>query len=95
METKSKHTKGPWGVGLETCPDDGIGQVISSDGWHIAKVEMYPILENTLLIAAAPDGYALIDTLAALLEKYPDGRHVNWQSVKEDCDAYLAKAKGE
>jgi len=53
------------------------------------------VFENAHLIAASPDGFALIDTLNAILTQFPDGRHVNWHSIKADCEAYLRKVKGE
>ena len=60
-ETQTKHTPGPWAIGMDT--DDESAQIISADGQHLATVEQYPLEANAALIAAAP---ALLEALREL-----------------------------
>jgi len=84
------HTPVPWRVGdagrTVFGPPQGIPPLVVADVRD---------RRDSHLIAASPDGFALIDTLNAILTQFPDGRHVNWPSIKADCEAYLRKAKGE
>jgi hypothetical protein len=90
------HTKGPWAIGMET--DEETGQVIASDGSHLARVESYPVMENTLLIAAAPE---LLEACKALILRFDracdEGRcnPVFLESERASMRAAIAKAEGK
>ena len=67
----TKHTPGPWGFGLG---DNESQEICAETGEHICTVEQYPIKENALLIAAAPE---LLDALEHLASEA-------WQLRKGD-----------
>ena len=63
MKTETKHTPGPWAIGAETNLEQA--QIISGEGWHLALVQLSPVIANARLIAAAPDLLAACKGLMA------------------------------
>jgi glutamate-1-semialdehyde aminotransferase len=91
----TKHTPGPWGLGLgnDECQD-----ICTEQGEHICTVAYYPIKENAALISAAPE---LLEALESLLEQVEALRwtgDIKEQAESKQCkqahDA-IRKAKGE
>ena len=90
---KPKFRKGPWRVydcrGYDETSHEF--SVVDKEGWNIADVtdmiESEENKANAALIAAAPEMYAMLETL---LNDYEEGSIVHGQ-----ISALLAKARGE
>lgn len=92
-----KHTPGPWIVNdkdmvEEDKPKGEICFYIAD--CHVGHPHPDRIRANALLIAAAPEMYAELDMIRALIEVPGDGKHVKWNDVKRDIDTLLAKIEG-
>jgi len=88
-----RHTPGPWGVGIETLRySDDHGQVISSEGEHLATVSMFPILENTRLIAAAPE---LLEGCRDALDYADSDESSRSRAFRRRLEIVIAKVEGK
>ena len=86
-----KHTLGPWGLGLG---DNESQDVCTETGEHICTVEQYPIKENALLIASAPDLLKALKIIANSEEQHGDTVVCDFETLQGVARAAIAKAKG-
>jgi len=81
MREASKHTPGPWTAKSERYAIwivDARGREVANASWHDYSGKHYPLgkaegLANAALIAAAPDGHAIIEWIDDKLPFLPDG----------------------
>jgi hypothetical protein len=88
-----KHTPGPWYALAEGVADAAIGYraVIDSDGYTVCNPS--PMGEaNARLIAAAPDMYALLRDVVALLDN-PDADQFDADKVERRILDILSKVE--
>lgn len=96
MSNETKFTPGPWEVLLSA-----LQEVYSSRGEHLFRsvrrdlngVEYVEQEANARLIAAAPDLYAALEDLLAVV--YPAGFELKLQAQMKIGRTALAKARGE
>lgn len=98
MSAAPKFTPGPWALGFhDAVPADGVERkgvaFVNAGETCVAKTDGLSYLSNAHFIAAAPDLYAALEALVAVIEEingYPDG-----DPMFDNAKAALAKARGE
>lgn len=103
----SKHTKGPWFAdkhgniwrrnpaelyenGGSVAGDMALAVVVR--GWHDAESVGFPVNANANLIAAAPD---LLEALGSLLDSMDANGSCQYEQLREEARAAIAKATGD
>jgi len=99
--SKLKTSPGPWGKHARAycCVIDSKGRVVASAGSSTNNIEGDKLMKtqeaNTNLIAAAPDLYVTLETVAYYNDLIKDDLRKLPKVLRVNIDNALAKARGE